>query len=78
MTHHQRALGLDLGTKTIGLAFSDALRGVASAGVTLQRSKFTEDAARLMALIAARSVVGVVLGLPLNMGRDRRPRASST
>lgn len=71
-------VGLDLGTKTIGLAFSDGLRGVASAGETLRRTKFTEDAARLLAQIAARQVVGIVLGLPLNMDGSEGPRAQST
>lgn len=71
-------MGLDLGTKTIGVAYSDGLRGVASAGETLRRTKFTEDAARLLALIAARQVAGIVLGLPLNMDGSEGPRAQST
>lgn len=71
-------IGLDLGTKTIGVAFSDGLRGVAGAGETLHRTKFTEDAARLIALMAARGVAGIVLGLPLNMDGSEGPRAQST
>jgi putative Holliday junction resolvase len=71
-------MGLDLGTKTIGVAYSDGLRGVASAGETLRRTKFTEDAARLLTLIAARQVAGIVLGLPLNMDGSEGPRAQST
>jgi putative holliday junction resolvase len=70
--------GLDLGTKTIGVAISDLRRVVATPVETLQRVKFTADAARLLALLLARGAHGVVLGLPLNMDASEGPRAQST
>jgi putative Holliday junction resolvase len=71
-------LGLDLGTKTIGVAVSDADRRVAAAVETIQRTTFTSDAARLFALADERKVVGIVLGLPLNMDGSEGPRAQAT
>ena len=71
-------MGLDLGTKTIGVAVSDGLRSVASPLQTLRRGKFGEDAARLMALAAHRGIVGLILGLPRNMDGTEGPRAQST
>jgi len=71
-------LGLDLGTKTIGVAVSDADRRVAAAVETIQRTTFTKDAARLVALADERKVVGIVLGLPLNMDGSEGPRAQAT
>ena len=71
-------LGLDLGTKTIGVAVSDADRRVAAAVETIQRTTFTKDAARLVALADERRVVGIVLGLPLNMDGSEGPRAQAT
>src|SRR5215471_4269015 len=71
-------LGLDLGTKTIGVAVSDADRRVAAAVETIQRTTFTKDAARLFALAGERNVVGIVLGLPLNMNGSEGPRAQAT
>lgn len=71
-------MGLDLGTKTVGVAVSDGMRGVATPLETVKRQKFTLDAARLQELIAARSVVGVVLGLPRNMDGSEGPRCQST
>lgn len=66
-----RLLGLDLGEKTIGLALSDTLLMVATPMETLTRGKFSADAAKLEAIIAAQGVGGLVIGLPLNMdGRD--------
>ena len=70
--------GLDLGTKTIGIAVSDASRMVASPLVTLKRTKFGKDADALLKLAAERQVVGIVLGLPLNMDGSEGPRAQST
>jgi putative Holliday junction resolvase len=69
--------GLDLGTKTIGVAVSDARRGVASPLVTLKRVKFTQDAEALAAIVAERGLVGLVLGLPRNMDGSEGPRAQS-
>lgn len=73
-----RLLGLDLGSKTIGLAISDSGLAVASPLETIQRKKFTADAEALMALIAGRGVGGLVLGLPRNMDGSEGPRAQST
>ncbi len=71
-------LGLDLGTKTIGVAVSDADRRVAAAVETIQRTTFTKDAAQLIALADERKAVGIVLGLPLNMDGSEGPRAQAT
>lgn len=71
-------LGLDLGTKTIGVAISDVMRMVATPGQTLKKGKFTVDAAAIGALIAARDMGGIVLGLPRNMDGSEGPRAQST
>jgi putative Holliday junction resolvase len=70
--------GLDLGTKTIGVAVSDALRGVATPLRTLRRGKFTADAVALETLMAERTIAGLVLGLPLNMDGSEGPRAQAT
>ena len=75
----RRALmGLDLGTKTIGVAVSDTLRGIATPVLTLKRKKFGVDATALLDLIAERNICGVVLGLPRNMDGSEGPRAQST
>jgi putative Holliday junction resolvase len=70
-------LGIDLGTKTIGVAASDPDRRLAAAVETVTRSSFTKDAARLLALAAARNAAGFVLGLPINMDGSEGPRAQS-
>jgi putative Holliday junction resolvase len=71
-------IGLDLGTKTIGVAVSDPDRKLATGVETIARTAFTADAGRVLALAAERSVVGFVLGLPLNMDGSEGPRAQST
>jgi len=71
-------LGLDLGTKTIGIAVSDPDRRLSTGVETISRKTFTLDAKRLLSLAAERSVVGLVLGLPLNMDGSEGPRAQST
>lgn len=71
-------VGLDLGTKTIGVAVSDALRTVATPFETLRRRKFRDDAARLLEIASGRGAVGFVLGLPVNMDGTEGPRAQST
>lgn len=73
-----RLLGLDLGSKTIGLALSDSGLAVASPLETIARKKFTADAQKLFALIAEHGVGGLVLGLPKNMDGSEGPRAQST
>jgi putative holliday junction resolvase len=70
--------GLDLGTKTIGIAVADATWTVASALTTIRRTKFTVDATELLALAAADGVGGFVLGLPLEMTGREGPRAQAT
>ena len=71
-------IGLDLGTKTIGVAASDPDRRLATAVETIERKNFTTDAARLLQLAAERSAAGFVLGLPINMDGSEGPRAQST
>ena len=71
-------LGLDLGTQTIGTAFCDAGWRFASPGKTMPRGKFGADKAVLTALIAARAIKGIVIGLPLNMDGSEGPRSQSS
>ncbi len=73
-----KLMGLDLGTKTIGVAISDAMRYSATPLETIKRIKFTQDAERLLALITQHVVTGIVIGLPLNMDGSEGPRAQST
>ena len=71
-------IGLDLGTKTIGVASSDPDRRLATGVETIARKTFTVDADRLLALAAERKAAGFVLGLPINMDGSEGPRAQST
>ncbi|WP_199751262.1 Holliday junction resolvase RuvX [Bradyrhizobium sp. RP6] len=71
-------VGLDLGSKTIGVAVSDPDRRLATGVETIARKAFKQDAARLLAVAAERKVVGFVLGLPINMDGSEGPRAQST
>ena len=71
-------IGLDLGTKTIGVAVSDPDRKLAAGVETVARTKFAADAARLLALAAERRASGFVLGLPVNMDGTEGPRAQAT
>jgi putative holliday junction resolvase len=71
-------IGLDLGSKTIGVAASDPDRRLAAGVETVARKTFAADAARLLALASERSAVGFVLGLPVNMDGSEGPRAQST
>jgi putative Holliday junction resolvase len=73
-----RLIGLDLGTKTIGVALSDIGRTVASGLETIKRKKFTLDAEHLDALIIEHAAAGLVLGLPINLDGTEGPRAQST
>ena len=73
-----KLMGLDLGTKTIGVAVSDGLRMAATPVETIRRTKFTQDAERLLALIAENAIAGIVIGLPLNMDGSEGPRVQST
>ena len=71
-------IGLDLGTKTIGVAVCDPDRKLATGVETIARKNFTADARRLLALAGERAAVGLVLGLPINMDGSEGPRAQST
>jgi putative Holliday junction resolvase len=71
-------IGLDLGTKTIGVAASDPDRRLAAGIETIVRKNFSGDAARLLTLAAERKAAGIVLGLPINMDGSEGPRAQST
>jgi len=71
-------VGLDLGTKTIGVAVSDPDRRLATGVETVQRKAFKADAARLLKIASERQAVGFVLGLPINMDGSEGPRAQST
>jgi putative pre-16S rRNA nuclease len=75
---NSRLIGLDLGTKTIGLALSDIGRGIASPMETIRRKKFTIDAEKLLEICARQDVGGMVLGLPLNMDGSEGPRVQAT
>jgi putative Holliday junction resolvase len=72
-----RLLGLDVGTKTIGTALCDAGWTIASAAALIRRSKFTKDLEALQVLAKAQSVVGLVIGLPLNLDGSDSPRTQS-
>lgn len=71
-------LGIDLGTKTIGIAACDPDRRLAMAVETIQRTKFTVDADRIGFLADERQATGLVLGLPINMDGSEGPRAQAT
>ena len=73
-----RLLGLDVGTRTIGLALCDAGWSFASPAETLARGKFTADSAKLRAVIGAQRVRGLVVGLPLNMDGTDSSRTQAT
>lgn len=75
---NQKLMALDLGTKTIGIAFSDVGLSIATARETLVRKKFTQDAEFILALAAEENVFAIILGLPLNMDGSEGPRAQST
>jgi len=71
-------MGLDFGTKTIGVAISDRLQTVATPRETIKRKKFGLDADAIERLIADNEIAGIVLGLPMNMDGSEGPRAQST
>jgi putative Holliday junction resolvase len=73
----RRLMGLDVGTKTIGLALSDALLGLASPLQTIRRRKFAADAVHLFALADRYEVGGLIVGLPLAMDGSEGPRCQS-
>ena len=73
-----RLMGLDVGTKTIGIALCDAGWSFATPAELVRRGKFSADLERLRALAAAQNVVGLVVGLPLNLDGSESPRTQST
>jgi putative Holliday junction resolvase len=73
-----RLLGLDVGTKTIGMALSDVTRSVATPYHTVRRTKFSEDVSAIEAAIEEHDIGGVVIGLPLNLDGSEGPRVQST
>jgi putative Holliday junction resolvase len=73
-----RLMGLDVGSKTVGLALSDVTRTIASGLTTLSRGKFAADAARLLALAAEHGVEGFVIGMPISLDGTHGPRAQAT
>lgn len=77
LARDQRLLGLDLGSKTIGLALSDVSRTIATPFDTIRRTKFTRDAEALLAVVDKQDVGGLVLGLPVEMDGFEGPRCQS-
>ncbi|MGI9522987.1 MAG: Holliday junction resolvase RuvX [Hyphomicrobiaceae bacterium] len=75
---HGRLLGIDLGTKTIGIALSDELQMIASPLLTIKRQKLSRDVEALEALIAKHTAVGIILGLPRHLDGREGSRAQST
>jgi len=73
-----RLLGLDVGTKTVGLALSDVTRSIATPYETIKRTKFTADAKAIAAIVAKEGVGGLVIGMPFNLDGSEGPRAQST
>jgi putative Holliday junction resolvase len=78
LPYTSRLMGLDLGTKTIGIATSDRSRQIATPITTITRSKFTKDATELLAIATKENVGVLVLGLPINMDGSEGPRAQAT
>lgn len=78
LPHKARLMGLDLGTKTIGLAISDIERSIATPYETIRRSKFGVDAKALIAAANKQDIFAYVIGLPLNMDGSEGPRAQAT
>ncbi len=78
LPHGGRLMGLDLGTKTIGIALADAGWSFATPLETVARTKLTADLARLQAILSAQQIAGLVLGHPINMDGTRGPRAQAT
>jgi len=73
-----RLLGLDVGTKTVGLALSDVTRSIATPYETIRRTKFTADAKAIAAIAAKEGVGALVIGMPFNLDGSEGPRAQST
>jgi len=78
LAREARLLGLDVGTKTIGLALSDVTRSIATPYHTVRRTKFTEDAKVIQEAVKEHEVGALVIGLPINLDGSEGPRAQST
>ncbi|MDP9413730.1 MAG: Holliday junction resolvase RuvX [Pseudomonadota bacterium] len=73
-----RLLGLDVGTKTIGIALCDAGWTIATPAELLKRGKFSADLEKLKTFMRQQAVAGIVVGLPLNLDGSESPRSQST
>ena len=78
VTSDKRLMGLDLGSKTIGVATSDRTRMIATPIITIERKKFTADAERLIEIATRENIGVIILGLPVNMDGSEGPRCQST
>jgi putative pre-16S rRNA nuclease len=78
LRRNDRLMGIDLGTKTIGLALSDVERRLATPLETIKRIKYRQDVEKMLTLAQKHGVAGFVIGLPLNMDGSEGPRAQST
>jgi len=77
LPHAGKLAGLDVGTKTVGIAVCDAMWSFAGPAETIRRTKFTADLAALQALVERQQIKGLVVGLPLNMDGTDSPRTQS-
>tara|TARA_Y100000589_G_C27122649_1_gene617130 strand:- start:949 stop:1422 length:474 start_codon:yes stop_codon:yes gene_type:complete len=78
ISRNSALMGLDLGSKTIGIAVSDSLRSVATPLKTIKRTKFSDEVKILLRIISEREISGIILGLPINMDGSEGPRCQST
>ena len=78
LPRHARLMGLDLGSKTIGLAISDVERRFASPLETIKRAKFRDDSGQLLVHAQKHDIFAFVIGLPLNMDGTSGPRVQAT
>ena len=77
LPHCGRLLGLDVGTKTVGMALCDSNWTFASAAETIERRKFSKDLERIKTVIAEQNIVGIVAGLPLNLDGSQSPQTQA-
>jgi putative Holliday junction resolvase len=78
LPHGGRLIGMDVGTRTIGLALCDAGWMIASAAHTIARGKFSKDKVQLAAFMGEQQVKGIVIGLPLNLDGTDSPRTQAS
>ena len=77
ISQEKALMGLDLGSKTIGVAISDSLKTIATPLKTIKRTKFSEEVTTLFKLISERDLSGIILGLPKNMDGSEGPSSQS-